>query len=111
MSPISLFPPKPSAAQQASITAKLTAEGATAPPPHPAADAPAPTPTPVAITPPVQKIPLMCTMCGNVLSAFYTAQTKTFTHVHQVTNNAPKCPVTGKKFRINANHDVEEVNE
>ena len=111
MSPIRPFPQKPSAAQQASTTAKLTAEGAV-PAPHPStAPAPAPTPTPAAITPPIQKIPLMCTMCGNVLSAFYTAQTKTFTHVHQVTNNAPKCPVTGKKFRINANHDVEEVNE
>jgi hypothetical protein len=109
MSPISPFPQKPSAAQQASATAKLVAEGV-APPPHPAAaPAPAPTPAPAAVTLPAQKIPLMCTMCGNQLSAVYTAATKTFTHVHQEAGNAPKCPVTGKKFRINASHDVEEV--
>lgn len=107
MSPISIFPPKtpPSAAEHASVTAKAVAEGA----PAPAAAAPSPTPAPAAVTPPVQKIPLMCTMCGNQLSSVYTAATKTFTHVHQVTNNAPKCPVTGKKFHINASHDVEEI--
>ena len=106
MSPISMFPPKtpPSAAEHASVTAKAVAEGAPAP-----AATPSPTPAPAAITPPVQKIPLMCTMCGNQLSSVYTAATKTFTHVHQVTNNAPKCPVTGKKFHINASHDVEEI--
>ena len=113
MSPISMFPPKTpsSAAEQASTTAKLTAESAPAAKPSaPTAAAPSPTPVPAAVTPPVQKIPLMCTMCGNQLSSVYTAATKTFTHVHQVTNNAPKCPVTGKKFRINASHSVEEVN-
>ncbi len=106
MSPISMFPPKtpPSAAEHASVTAKAVAEGAPAP-----AATPSPTPAPAAVTPPVQKIPLMCTMCGNQLSSVYTAATKTFTHVHQVTNNAPKCPVTGKKFHINASHEVEEI--
>ena len=106
MSPISIFPPKtpPSAAEHASVTAKAVAEGAPAP-----AATPSPTPAPAVVTPPVQKIPLMCTMCGNQLSSVYTAATKTFTHVHQVTNNAPKCPVTGKKFHINASHDVEEI--
>ena len=106
MSPITMFPPKtpPSAAEHASVTAKAVAEGAPAP-----AATPSPTPAPAVVTPPVQKIPLMCTMCGNQLSSVYTAATKTFTHVHQVTNNAPKCPVTGKKFHINASHDVEEI--
>lgn len=108
MSPISIFPPKtpPSAAEHAATTAKAVAEGAPAP-----AATPSPTPAPAAITPPVQKIPLMCTMCGNQLSSVYTAATKTFTHVHQVTNNAPKCPVTGKKFHINKSHEVEEISE
>ena len=106
MSPITMFPPKtpPSAAEHAAATAKAVAEGAPAP-----AATPSPTPAPAVVTPPVQKIPLMCTMCGNQLSSVYTAATKTFTHVHQVTNNAPKCPVTGKKFHINASHDVEEI--
>lgn len=77
-------------------------------PTHPPADDQA-EPTPAVATPPIQVIPLQCTVCGNRLSAVWTAATKTFTHVHQVANNAPKCPVTGKKFRINATHDVEEI--
>ena len=101
-----MFPQKtpPSAAEHASAMAKSVSEGA----PVPAAS-PEPTPAPAVATPPIQIIPLQCTMCGNRLLSVWTAQSKTFTHVHQVTANAPKCPVTGKKFRINASHEVEEV--
>ena len=107
MSPISNVPTEnPAISRRARLGHSKSSSGRSA---GAAAATPSPTPAPAAVTPPVQKIPLMCTMCGNQLSSVYTAATKTFTHVHQVTNNAPKCPVTGKKFHINASHDVEEI--